>query len=66
MIKEKTPNFDSNTTCFLIFILSNFEKPCICEKMDKISVARVFLDPIKNHVSVKSVYVEAMYLEALL
>ena len=33
---------------------------------DKISVARVFLDPIKNRVSVKSVYVEAVYLEALL
>ena len=33
---------------------------------DKISVAQIFLDPIKKRVSVKSVYVEAVYLEALL
>ena len=33
---------------------------------NKISVAQGFLDPIKNRVSAKSVYVEAVYLEALL
>ena len=33
---------------------------------DKIGVARMFLDPIKNRVSMKSVYVEAVYLKALL
>ena len=32
----------------------------------KISLSRRFLDPIKNLVSVKSVYVEAVYLKALL
>ena len=33
---------------------------------EEISVTRVFLNPIKNRVSVKSVYLEAVYLEVLL
>ena len=32
----------------------------------KISVTWMFLDPIENRVSVKSVYVKAVYIEALL
>ena len=45
MIKEKTPNFDSNITCFLIFILSNFEKPCICEKNGQNQCSSSFSGP---------------------
>ena len=33
---------------------------------EEISVTRVFLNPIKNRVSVKSVHLEAVYLEVLL
>ena len=33
---------------------------------EEISVTRVFLDPIKNRESVKSVHLEAVYLEVLL
>ena len=38
-----------------LFILPSLNNPCICENNDKISVARIFLDAIKNRVSVKSV-----------
>ena len=47
----------------MIFILPDV-KDRISVKNDKISVFWTFLDPIKNYVSVKSVYVEAVYLEA--
>ena len=52
---------------FSHFVFSKLKKKRVSVKNnDKISVARMFLDPIKNRVSVKSVYVEAVYLEALL
>ena len=44
----------------------NLKNRVSAKNNDKISVTRSFLDPIKNRVSVKSVYVEAVYLEALL
>ena len=62
--------FDANGSIkkplFSHFIFSNLKNRVSVKNNDKISVARMFLDPIKNRVSVKSVYVEAVYLEALL
>ena len=50
----------------MIFILPDVKNRVSVKNNDKISVTWIFLDPIKNRVSVKSVYVEAVYLEALL
>ncbi len=50
----------------MIFILPDVKKRVSVKNYDKISVIWIFLDQIKNRVSVKSVYVEAVYLEALL
>ena len=50
----------------MIFILPDVKNRVSVKNNGKISVAWMFLDPIKNRVSVKSVYVEAVYLEALL
>ena len=50
----------------MIFILPDAKNRVSVKNNDKISVARIFLDPIKNRVSAKSVYLEAVYLEALL
>ena len=50
----------------MIFILTDVKNRVPVKNNDKISVTWIFLDPIKNRVSVKSVYVEAVYLEALL
>ena len=50
----------------MIFILPDVKNRVSVKNNDKISVAWIFLDPIKSRVSVKSVYVEALYLEALL
>ena len=50
----------------MIFILPDVKNRVSVKNNGKISVTWMFLDPIKNRVSVKSVYVEAVYLEALL
>ena len=50
----------------MIFILSDVKNRVSVKNNGKIIVSRSFLDPIKNYVSVKSVYVEAVYLKALL
>ena len=50
----------------MIFILLDAKNRVSMKNNGKISVTWMFLDPIKNRVSVKSVYVEAVYLEALL
>ena len=50
----------------MIFISSVVKNRVSVKNNDKISVTWIFLDPIKNRVSVKSVYVEAVYLEVLL
>ena len=54
------------TISYKFFVLANLKNRVSVENIDKISVIRSFLDPIKNRVSVKSVYVEAVYLEVLL
>ena len=48
------------------FILPGVKNRVSVKNNDKISVTWIFLDPIKNRVSVKSMYVEAVYLKALL
>ena len=50
----------------MIFILPDVKNRVSVKNNGKISVAWMFLDPIKNRVPVKSVYVKAVYLEALL
>ena len=50
----------------MIFILPDVKNRVSVKNNGKISVTWMFLDPIKNRVSVKSVYVKAVYLEALL
>ena len=50
----------------MIFIFPNVKNRVSVKNIDKISVTWIFLDPIKNRESVKSVYVEAVYLKALL
>mgnify|MGYP005699963005 CR=1 FL=1 len=50
----------------MIFIYPDVKSRVSVKKNDKIIVTWIFLEPIKNSVSVKSVYVEAVYLEALL
>ena len=50
----------------IIFILPDANNRVFVKNNDQISVTWIFLDPIKNRVSVKSVYVEAVYLKALL
>ena len=50
----------------MIFILPDVKNRVSVKNNGKISVTWMFLDPIKNRVSVKSVYVEAVYLKALL
>ena len=77
--KQCTITLDCSGNCLLIYNVSDFKRlnsiifilPDLKNRVSlknngKISVSRSFLDPIKNHVSVKSVYVEAVYLEALL
>ena len=54
------------TKSYKFFVLVNLKNRVSAKNNDKISVTRSFLDPIKNRVSVKSVYVEAVYLEVLL
>ena len=46
----------------MIFILQDVKNRVSVKNNDKISVTWNFLDPIKNRVSVKSMYVEAVYL----
>ena len=53
-------------TKFNDFYFFKCKKRVSVKNNDKISVTWSFLDPIKNCVSVKSVYVEAVYLQALL
>ena len=50
----------------MFFILPDVKNGVSVKNNGKISVPWMFLDSIKNRVSVKSVYVEAVYLEALL
>ena len=54
------------TKSYKSFVFVNLKNRVSAKNNDKISVTRSFLDPIKNRVSVKSVYVEAVYLEVLL
>ena len=54
------------TKSYKFFILVNLKNRVYAKNNDKISVTWSFLDPIKNCVSVKSLYVEAVYLEVLL
>ena len=50
----------------MILILPDVKNRVSVKNNDKISVTWIFLSPIKNRVSVKSVYAEAVYLNALL
>ena len=50
----------------MTFILSDVKNRVSVKNDDKNQCNLNFLDPIKNRVSVKSVYVEAVYLEVLL
>ena len=50
----------------MIFILPDVKNSVSVKSDDKISETWIFLDPIKKYVFVKSMYVEAVYLEALL
>ena len=50
----------------MIFILPDVKNRVSVKNNGKISVTWMFLDPIKNRVSVKSVYLEAVYLKVLL
>ena len=63
---QKNVWFEFGKTKSKLFISPNLKNRVSVKNNDKISVARMFLDPIDNRVSVKSVYVEAVYLEALL
>ena len=54
------------TKSYKFFVLVTLKNCVSVKNNDKISVTWIFLNQIKNRVSVKSVYVEAVYLEALL